>query len=244
MANTFFQFKQFIVHQKFCAMKVSTDACIFGATVAEVFAERALKATGSITNYLDIGTGTGLLSLMLAQKTTAFIDAVEIDIAAYKQAKENFAASVFKERFAIYNTDVLHFTSNKIYEGIVCNPPFFEGDLLSPDKKKNAAKHNTTLTLQQLLKIAGNSLQENGLLAVLLPHHRVDEFEKNAATLSFYLHKKILLQHTLQHPYCSVILFLSKIKAISTTKELVIKNKANTYTAEFVYLLKDYYLHL
>ena len=225
-------------------MKVSTDACIFGAVAAEVFAAKELQATGSSNNYLDIGTGTGLLSLMLAQKTTAFIDAAEIDTAAYEQASENFTTSVFKERLSVYNTDILHFSSNKKYNGIICNPPFFEGDLPSPDKKKNAAKHDTTLTLLQLLKIAYSLLTENGLLAVLLPHRRVAEFEKNAAAHSFFLHKKILLQHTLQHPCFRAILFLSKIKTTSTIKQLVIKNEDNTYTDACILLLKDYYLHL
>ena len=225
-------------------MKVSTDACIFGAATAEVFATKELQAIESSTNYLDIGTGTGLLSLMLAQKTTAFIDAAEIDTAAYEQARENFTASAFKERLFIYNTDILHFGGNKKYNGIICNPPFFEGDLPSPDKKKNAAKHDTTLTLQQLLKIACSLLKENGLLAVLLPYRRVAKFEKNAAALSFYLHQKILLQHTLQHSCFRAILFLSKIKTTSTTKKLVIKNEDNTYTDACFLLLKDYYLHL
>jgi len=244
LANNFFQFKQFTVQQQFCAMKVSTDACILGAAVTEVFAKKALLTEDEKQHYLDIGTGTGLLSLMLAQKTTALIDAVEIDTAAYDEASTNFNASPFKERLSIYNSDMLYFNPAKKYDGIICNPPFFEGDLRSPDAKKNAARHDTTLTLQQLLKIADNHLKESGLLAVLLPYHRIDVFIKDAVELQFWLKEKILLRHTATHPYFRAILFLSKIKTSSATKELVIKNNVGNYTEDFVFLLKDYYLYL
>lgn len=225
-------------------MKVSTDACILGAAVAEVFTEKASLAEDEKPHYLDIGTGTGLLSLMLAQKTTALIDAVEIDTAAYDEASANFNASPFKERLFIYNSDILYFSPAKKYDGIICNPPFFEGDLRSPDTKKNAARHDTTLTLQQLLKVADTHLKEAGLLAVLLPYQRVEEFIKEAAGLHFWLKEKILLRHTTAHPYFRAILFLSKIKTTSATKELVIKNEAGNYTEDFILLLKNYYLYL
>ncbi len=244
MANNYFQFKQFTVQQQFCAMKVSTDACIFGATVTKVFANTALAGKEKKTSYLDIGTGTGLLSLMLAQESNAEIDAVEIDLAAHNQAKNNFDASPFKERLRIFHTDILLFTTDKKYEGIVCNPPFFEGDLRSPDKQKNAAKHATTLTLLQLLKVADNLLIENGLLAVLLPYHRIHEFIKDAVERQFCLKEKILLRHTSAHPYFRAILFISKNNTATTIKELVIKNEAGNYTDACIFLLKDYYLHL
>ncbi len=225
-------------------MKVSTDSCIFGAAVAEVLADKELQATEGVAYYLDIGAGTGLLSLMLAQKTTAFIDAVEIDIAAYDQSSINFKASSFKDKLSVYNTDIHHYNPGKKYDAIICNPPFFEGDLKSADEKKNVAKHATTLTLQQLVKATNSHLKSDGLFVVLLPYHRTDDFIEEVAGLAFYLQQKILLRHTLQHPYFRSILFLSKIKTTSTTKELVIKNEAGNYTDEFICLLKDYYLYL
>src|ERR1700749_3701473 len=113
-------------------MKVCTDACIFGA-----FAANIVRRTSNIIRILDIGTGTGLLSLMLAQQADVIIDAIEIDADAYQQAQDNFTASPWKERLTVINKDILAFTVNKKYDGIISNPPFFENDLLSDNQEKN-----------------------------------------------------------------------------------------------------------
>ncbi len=242
MANNYFQFKQFTIYQQHCAMKVSTDACIFGAMVADTFADKEL--INADYYYLDIGTGTGLLSLMLAQKTKAAIDTVDIDSAAVEQAKQNFSASPFHQQLTAMHTDVLQFASDKKYDGIICNPPFFEGDLPSDDEMINAAKHSTTFNLQQLLTTAERLLKSGGVLAVLLPYHRIDEFINGANEAHFYLQQQILVRHTANHPWFRGILFLSATPAIAATKELSIKNEQNVYTDEFIGLLKDYYLNL
>ncbi len=171
-------------------MKVCTDACLFGALVAD-----QVKTKAS-TNILDIGTGTGLLSLMLAQRVPALIDAVEIDEAAYQQAKENFEQSPWKERLSIFNTDILKFDAGKKYDCIISNPPFFENDLKSSDKNKNAAKHDTTLTLEQLLQTVQKLLNEDGSFAVLLPYHRIEECILLAEKIGLYLNKKVLVKQT------------------------------------------------
>ena len=117
-------------------MKVCTDACLFAAWVAAYLQKNKINP-GSI---LDIGTGTGLLSLMLAQKTLALIDAVEINIDAALQAKENFNASPWKQRLNVFETGILQYNTQMKYDLIISNPPFFNNDLLSPDKNKNTAK--------------------------------------------------------------------------------------------------------
>ncbi|MEI9959279.1 MAG: methyltransferase [Ferruginibacter sp.] len=168
-------------------MKVCTDACLFGAYVAD---ELQSRTYGTAANILDIGTGTSLLSLMLAQKTTVPIDAVEINEAAFTQTKENIQQSAWKENITVYNTDIIQFESGKKYDCIISNPPFFEADLLSDDKNKNAAKHDTTLTLQQLLQNIERLLSDNGFFAVLLPYHRSSYFEAESKKLDFHLAKK------------------------------------------------------
>lgn len=238
VANNYFQFKQFTVHQDQCAMKVCTDACLFGAYVANELQQTPVK------NILDIGSGTGLLSLLLAQKTTTFIDTVEIDTPAFEQAKENIIQSPFKERIAIHNTDVMQFLANKKYDFIISNPPFFEADLRSEDKKKNAAKHDTTLTYAALLNAIAKNLTADGSFAVLLPYHRSNYFEAASVNLNFHLRKKIAVKQTPKHNYFRSILFFSKKKMPVEEIEIIIKNDSGNYTPEFTSLLKDFYLYL
>ena len=170
MANSYFQFKQFTIQQDKCAMKVCTDACVFGAFVAEYLASQ------KINNCLDIGTGTGLLSLMLAQKNDMGMDTVEINTEAYLQAKENIENSIYKNKISIHNQNILEFDNNKKYDFIITNPPFYEGDLMSSQQNKNQAKHNESLTLPKLLQSIIRLLKDNGEFAVLLPYHRIIEF--------------------------------------------------------------------
>ena len=243
-ANNFFRFKQFTVQQQRCAIKVSTDTCIFGAIVAENFAANKAQRGSKEFHYLDIGTGTGLLSLLLAQKTTALIDAVEINSDAYEEAKENFEASPFKERLFVHNKDILCFEPNKKYDGIICNPPFYEDYLRSASENKNAAKHGTALTLRQLLTTAGKLLKEKGTFAVLLPYQRVNKFVEDATYLNLHLKEKLLLRHSAQHNYSRGILFFTQENVEPATKELIIKLENGGYSNDFIDLLKDYYLHL
>ena len=239
MANTYFQFKQFTIHQDNCAMKVCTDACLFGAWVAN-----ELKAINKTGTCLDIGAGTGLLSIMLAQKTTAFIDAVEIDKAAFEQAKENIYQSPWSEKISIINTDISTFETNKKYDCIISNPPFFEGDLKSSISNKNAAKHDTTLTLQQLLQAVENCLHEEGNFAVLLPYHRADFFIEAAAKSTLYVSKKVLIKQTPGHDYFRAMLLFRRQQKMVSNEEIIIKDDTNNYTGVFTGLLKDYYLFL
>lgn len=219
-------------------MKVTTDGCLFGAAVADSIENSKLK----IENILDIGTGTGLLSLMLAQKIDAKIDAVEIDENAYLQAKENFGQSPWKARLAIFNTDVLHFNSLGKYDCIITNPPFFEDDLQSEDESKNKAKHASTLTLKELLLAIHANLKNDGNFFILLPYHRSNYFEHEATLAGFYLKEKIEVRQTPQHDFFRVIMHFSRSESGTAINELTIKNAAGNYTDEFIALLKDYYL--
>ena len=238
MPNNYFQFKQFTVQQENCAMKVCTDACLFGAYVAD---QVKTKAAATI---LDIGTGTGLLSLMLAQKVPAMIYTVEIDEAASQQAKENFQQSPWKERLTLFNADVLQLFTEKQFDCIISNPPFFENDLKSSDKNKNAAKHDTALTLEQLLATVLKLLNDDGSFAVLLPYHRVEECILSAEKIGLYLNKKVLVKQTEKHEYFRGILFFSRLQSSFAEEEISIKTDNDKYSMRFAELLKDYYLYL
>ncbi|HQY12814.1 MAG TPA: methyltransferase, partial [Ferruginibacter sp.] len=232
-----FQFKQFTVFQHKCAMKVCTDACLFGALAAGYKPQT--------TNGLDIGTGTGLLSLMLAQKDPdAVIDAVELDTDAAEQARENFAASPWKERLNIFNADILSFKTEKSYDFIISNPPFFEDDLRSPDETKNNAKHDTSLSLNELVRVAQQILAADGSFAVLLPYQRVNYFTEEAGRQGLHLVQQVLVKQTEKHNYFRGILFFNRKKTQPVTASINIKDKEGNYTPEFVAALKDYYLYL
>ena len=224
-------------------MKVCTDACLFGA----VTANHKLQTT----NCLDIGTGTGILSLMLAQKNSSVkIDAVEIDTDTALQAKENVAASPWADRIHIFNEDILSFdpglqdSVSKQYDCIISNPPFFEDDLLSPDKAINKARHNKSLSLIQLLQIMDKQLTADGFFAVLLPYKRVEYFITEATRVGFNLYKQILVKQTMKHKFFRGILFFSRKEKEPENSEIIIKDTDQNYTANFIALLKDYYLYL
>jgi tRNA1Val (adenine37-N6)-methyltransferase len=238
MANSYFKFKQFTIHQDKCAMKVCTDACLFGALVAD--------CTLPTANCLDIGTGTGLLPLILAQKNnTLKIDAVEIDAAAAAQATENIATSPWADNIQVFNDDILNFSSvSKEYDCIISNPPFFEDDLQSADENKNNAKHSTTLNLIQLLDVVNRLLDKNGFFVVMLPYHRLDYFIEAAKKIGLHVNKQILVRQTMKHKFFRSILFFSYKQNQPEQIEIIIKDTQNNYTPQFAAALKDYYLFL
>jgi len=219
-------------------MKVTTDACLFGAIVANEIENKNLP------HLLDIGAGTGLLTLMTAQKTVAFIDAVEIDEAAYQQAKANLADSPWKARLTITNEDVKEFIADKKYDLIISNPPFYENYLRSANEQKNAAKHTGTLNFEELTTVVSNNLNTDGRFAVLLPYAAVEIFIAAANNTGLYLTKKILAKQTPKHNYFRGILFFKKTKQEIISEAITIKDEDNNYTTAFISLLKDYYLNL
>lgn len=217
-------------------MKVCTDACLFAAVVATEKIKMKL--------CLDIGAGTGMLSLMLAQKdNTVQIDAVEIDTDAALQAAENINASPWADRIKIINEDILSCKLQAEYDCIICNPPFYENDLKSPSEAVNNARHHSSLKLTQLATIAAKHLSGNGSFAILLPFHRVDFFITECAKNDMHLAKQTLIRQTEKHSFFRGILFFKKEKHQPQYSEMAIKSNEQ-YTKEFEGLLKDYYLNL
>ncbi|MBK8610784.1 MAG: methyltransferase [Chitinophagaceae bacterium] len=243
MANTYFKFKQFTIHQDRCAMKVCTDACLFGALVAHRYMDGA-NSTNTL-QCLDIGTGTGLLSLMFAQKNNnVHVDAIELDPAAAAQAGQNIGGSPWAENIQVIDKDLLAFDPGKSYDCIFSNPPFFEDDLQSPDRAKNKAKHHSSLNLAELVGFADKHISTDGKFAVLLPFQRVDYFIEEASSRAFYLTKKILVKQTFKHKFFRGILFFGRQPGTVVNEEITIKKEDNEYSAEFTLLLKEYYLFL
>lgn len=236
MSNSYFQFKKFKVNQEKSAMKVCTDSCILGAYVAY---ENPLR-------ILDIGAGSGLLSLMLAQRYSCPIDSVEIDNSSAQQALENFENSTWKERLNLYNESIQSFKEKNLhkYDLIVSNPPFFNNHLKSPDSKRNTALHNDDLSFQELAEIASEFLSERGLIFILLPGYESELFENEALKNNLFPIKKLRIYNAEGKAVFRVITAYSLSKTPYIEKALIIKDTGGNYSKAFKALLQDYYLHL
>jgi tRNA1Val (adenine37-N6)-methyltransferase len=216
-------------------MKVCTDACLFGAWLASVIHGRNI-------DILDIGTGTGLLSLMLAQQSEGNIDAIEVDESACGQAKENFLAAPWNDRLSLYHDDIRSFEPSKKYDLIICNPPFYENELKSPDRRRNIALHDAGLTIAELMPIAKRLLKVSGRFAILLPAARADEMESLAIANDYKIAHKCLVRQTPQHGPFRVMYILQQVAPENFISEEIIIKQGDVYTTEFYALLKDYYL--
>ena len=234
MPNTFFRFREFTIHQDKSVMKVCTDACILGAWSA-----RRIRNEKKI---LDIGAGTGLLSLMLAQKTEALIDAIEIDPESAAQARGNITHSPWSDRVRLTEGDIRNCLLPGDYDFIISNPPFYESDLRSPEERKNRAKHNESLRLDELMVSIRSHLKETGSYTILLPFHRSRYFEQLSLSNDFFLREKLDVRQTNAHlPFRSICLFSYQKPEQVSQKELIIKIENGKYSPEFNEMMNDYY---
>lgn len=234
--NTIFNFKQFSIRQDQTAMKVCTDACILGA----------YTDIKEVNQILDIGTGTGLLALMLAQRTKAEIHAVEIDESAYQQAFENVTDSPFSSQIKVFNTPIQQFCPPSVlsntYDLIICNPPFYQNDLRSPQKQRNVALHAQTLTLDELLDSAKKLLKETGEFVVLLPPFEMQALTEKAIICQLFPSKILIIRNFEDSAIFRMICTFSFKKPEPLTDTLIIYDESRSYTSAFRELLKAYYL--
>lgn len=218
-------------------MKVCTDACILGAW--------AVQQTGArpVSGILDIGCGTGLLSLMLAQQVSGDIEALDIDLGAFRQATENCNASPWQNRIRVINNSLQEFQPGKKYGLMISNPPFFESGLKSADEQKNAAKHDTTLRVEEVLEFISIHLEANGRAYLMIPFHRAAWAEEKIAEQHLFIREKLQVRQSDRHPYFRNMykLALTGREEVHIT-ELVIRRPDGDYTEQFKGLLHNYYL--
>lgn len=247
MPNTFFQFKQFLLHQDRCAMKVTTDGCLFGAWVAEM-ANRTLTASygKDEPGVLDIGTGTGLLSLMFAQKNrNAIIEAIEIDEKAAEQARENAGHAPWSDRIHVVQADVKEHAFNHSFDIIISNPPFYEKELTAPGHRKNIAHHGEGLLLEDLFQIIQMNLAPEGRFFVLLPFKREKEILPLLTRCRLDALQMVVVKQSTSHAPFRVMVegtHCGETDIAPVHTELSIRNEINAYTPEFKWLLDDFYL--
>ena len=188
MANEYFQFKQFTVRQQHCAMKVGTDGTLLGAW--------AQTSVGS-SRVLDVGTGTGLIALMMAQRyPEALVVAIDVDEKAVSQAKENVLTSPFAHRIHVLKADVQAFEDSEKFDSIVCNPPFFEGSLVCPNPQRTEARHTVSLGYCQLMESAFRLLKDDGRFSVIIPADCRSRLESEAHLRGFFISRLCSIQTT------------------------------------------------
>lgn len=235
MPNPYFAFKQFTVYHDRCAMKVGTDGVLLGAW-ADV---------SSSKNVLDIGTGTGLISLMIAQRSDASsIVAIDIDDGAVGQAKENVAASAWNERITVLNQDICIYRPLECFDTIVSNPPFFIDSLKCPDGQRNAARHTDTLSMNSLLKKGKELLADNGKFSIIIPYEQSMDVIRLAKGEGLYpsRHTKVVTRLGLS-PKRSLLEF-RKTEGECREDVLTIELERHVYTDEYMALTKAFYLKM
>ena len=238
MRNKYFKFKQFTVFHDKCAMKVGTDGVLLGAWAT----------VGNCLPILDVGTGSGLIALMAAQRNhRAKITAIEIDSDAAGQAMENVENSPFKERITVLPLSFRDFVSSTTdkFDLIVSNPPFFVNSLPSPDVKRTDARHADSLSVCELFELSGKLLNDTGTLSVIYPFAERENIMAVAEKENFYLSRETVVYPTPTALPKRVLLEfgLEKPEHIERNK-LIIEKKRHVYTAEFGQLTKDFYLYL
>jgi len=232
-----FRFKQFSITDEHSAMKVGTDAVLLGALVQ----------AGNALSILDIGTGSGILALMLAQKSNAEIDGIDIHEASCKDAEKNFSESAWKTRLRVYHTSLneLAKRSRKKFDLIVTNPPFFNYCLKPPSFDKILAKHSAGMSHSELLQGVRKLLKDTGQFWVILPFTEGKVFLDLAESCSLYMNKEILIRPKSGKPVNRTVMEFRWTKPIHTQcTEVSIRNEYGSYHEDYMRLTEGYYLHL
>lgn len=219
-------------------MKVTTDACLFGAWIAHEIKTRETEPL----RILDIGTGTGVLSLMLAQAAhSSNIVSVEMNPSAYLEANENFQGSPWQDRLTIHHTSIQDFEPSDKYDLIVCNPPFFEESQLGKEEDKNQALHNTSLSQKELLENVLELLHENGQFYLLYPEREMASFTK---LIEGKLHcfRQAIVRNKEEDPIFRVMAAFQSNPSPTQESEIIIRRVDGKYTNDFWDMLKQYYL--
>ena len=242
MSNKWFQFKQFLITQDRSALKVGTDGVLLGAWCGNDIRVSYGPQTQKI---LDVGTGTGLIALMLAQRTNARVTAIEINEDACTDASNNFRQSPWKDQLELYLMDFNEYSRIETgkFDLIVSNPPYFKQSLKSADYAVSLARHDVTLSFEQLIDGAKNLLNAEGRLAVILPYETFDDFRETARLAGFYLARKTSVIPKVGRAPKRVLLEFSVRQVYPQTDELVILMEDGRYSDQFSKLTGEFYLN-
>lgn len=230
-----FHFKQFSIRHDRSGMKIGTDAVLLGAWTD----------VKNATRVLDIGSGTGVIALMIAQRTEAFVkvEAIEIDEFAFADADENFNSSPWKDRLKLHHESIHNFTTNSTFDLIVSNPPYFQNSYKPPDPKRGIARHTDNLSFEGLLTAAKRLLSLEGRLSVILPFTEGLEFILLADRFGFYCSRKWSFRTRREKPIERWLLEFSTSKVIVDEGELLLLEYEN-WSDQYKNLTREFYLKI
>ena len=233
-----FQFKQFSVEQDQCAMKIGTDGVLLGAW------SNIDKRPFAI---LDIGSGTGLIALMLAQRSNAeMIDAIEIDGDAYEQSVENFERSPWADRLYCYHAGLDEFVDelDEKYDLIVSNPPFYSEEVSSGNEARDIARQNSALPFDELLDGVSKLLEDEGIFSTIIPYKEEEAFIKMASTFNLFPNRITRVKGTPSSEIKRSLLEFSFSENFMDISELTIEEERHQYTSKYIELTKEFYLKM
>ncbi len=233
-----FKFKQFAIHQDKCAMKIGTDGVLLGAWAA---------LNNTPDSILDIGTGTGVIALQLAQRCDALtIDALEIDANAHEQAVENFESSNWADRLFCYHCSLQEFVDevDDTYDLIVANPPFYTDDFKTNNEARNKARFTTSLSFEDLLLSVSKLLSEQGVFSVIIPFKEEANFIALANKQQLFVNRVCHVQGTSSSKIKRSLLEFTFQNINPILENLIIEHERHKYTKEYQNLVKDFYLKM
>jgi tRNA1Val (adenine37-N6)-methyltransferase len=231
MSKSVFRFKKFVIDQSNCGMKITADACLFAALVKP----------SDTQNILDIGAGTGVLSLMLAQVSDADIVALEIEESAYYQCQVNFFSSPWKDRLKVHKGDYRLFECERQFDLIISNPPFFKNQKPSKQFKRKLAFHQDYFEIGEFFRFANNNLTPKGNIYLLYPSDQVVVAQNAAKELGLHLAEIIRFKGKLNKiSHCSSLKF-GRAEKDTIVSHFICRNEDNSYTSAYEKELKSYY---
>ncbi len=231
MPKPSFRFKQFTIEQDRCALKVGTDGVLFGAWVNY----------GGATRILDIGTGTGVLALIAAQRSpSATVDAIEIDDASAEQAAENASASPWADRVRVHRMDVRRMQASVPFDLVICNPPYYAGYSGAADVRVGLAKHSEELLFPELIDAVDRLLSADGRFAVIIPLNRETEFRREATRVGLSPVRRCVVKYVAHRPAKRVLMEFDRSGGALQEEEMTIEATGPfDYTPEYRALISD-----
>lgn len=233
-----FEFKAFTVQQDQCAMKIGTDSVLLGAWT---------PLDTNPFSILDIGAGTGVLSLQLAQRSAAqVIDALEIDELAYEQCVDNFEASPWADRLFCYHADLAEFTEEieDQYDLIISNPPFYSEDFKTDNNQRDLARFTDALPFEHLVDSVSKLLTKDGVFSVVIPYKEESHFIALASQVGLFPNRILHVKGTKHSEIKRSLLAFSFRESVIKTEALVIEIERHQYTQEYINLTQDFYLNM